>query len=174
VNAGVGVCRVQQVHPGLAPALGALWVAVIRAGGAVGFERESPEADIRATADQVVEDVRAGRELMLAVGEDDALTGVVFLRRGTQATTDHRADLIRLMVHPDQQGNGLGRELVEAAIAEAAAIGLETLLLSARGGTTLPEYYSRLGWTPVGVWRGSVKLAGGQRRDEHWFQLHLG
>jgi acetyltransferase len=173
VTSAAGPRRVHDVHPGLAPALGTLWVAVIRAGGAVGFEPESPEADIRATAEQVVGEVAAGRELLLALGDEETLIGVVFLRPGTQATTDHRADLLRLMVHPDHQGRGLGRELVAAAVAEAGALGLETLLLSARGGTTLPEFYSRLGWTPVGTWRGSVKLAGGERRDEHWFQLHL-
>jgi GNAT superfamily N-acetyltransferase len=164
---------VRETGPELAAALGALWVAVTRAGGAVGFEPASAEADIRAAADHVVAEVAAGREIMLALGDAAAPTGVVFLRPGTQSTTEHRADLLRLMVHPDQQGGGLGRTLVDAAVAESRALGLETLLLSARGGTTLPDFYTRLGWTAVGVWRGSVKLAGGERRDEHWFQLHL-
>jgi acetyltransferase len=167
-----GPHRVHEVHPELAAAFGSLWVAVSRAGGAVGFVPDSPEEDIRAAAEQVLADVRDGHEHMLVLGVDHALAGAVFLRPGTGPMVGHRGHLLRLMVHPGLQGRGWGKALLDAAVAHATTIGLGQLLLSARGGTSLPEYYAARGWTPVGVWPAAVRI-GDEFRDEHWFQLRL-
>ncbi len=165
--------RVGATHPDAAAGLGALWTAVTRAGGAVGFATGAPEEAIRAAAAEAVEDVRAGRQVMLVVGPEQAPVGTVFLRRETGAVRAHRADLLRLMVHPDRQGRGLGGALLDAAVAHARELGLELLLLSTRGGTALPDYYTARGWTPVGVWPGALRLAPDDVRDEHWFLLPL-
>ena len=125
---------------------------------------------MRGDAVAAVAEVVAGRQHLVAAGD---LDGVVFLRPGTDPRTAHRADVLRLMVHPAGQGRGLGRRLLEAAADHARALGLEQLLLSARGGTTLPAFYARLGWTPVGVFPGALRLGPGDLRDEHWFQLRL-
>lgn len=109
---------------------------------------------------------------MLTIGEPPV--GVVFLCPGSGPRIAHRADVLRLMVHPDRQGAGLGRALLDAAAARARALGLEQLLLSARGGTDLPGFYARLGWTEVGVFPAALHLGPDERRDEHWFQLRLG
>jgi GNAT superfamily N-acetyltransferase len=173
VTSGGGPHLVREMHPELAAALGSLWVAVTRAGGAVGFVPDSPESDIRAAAEQVVSDVAAGYEQMIVIGTPPDLLGTVFLRPGRGKVIAHRAELVRLMVHPDRQRGGRGGELLDAAADRAREIGLEQLLLSARGGTTLPDYYRARGWTPVGVWPGALRLGPDDVRDEHWFQLRL-
>lgn len=98
---------------------------------------------------------------------------MVFLRPGAVPRFAHRADVVRLMVHPSAQGRGLGRALLAAAVAHARDLGFEQLLLSARGGTSLPAFYTGLGWTEVGVFPRALHLGGDERRDEHWFQLLL-
>ena len=108
---------------------------------------------------------------MLTAG--DPLVGTVFLRPGAVPLFAHRADVLRLMVHPARQGEGVGRALLDAAVARARALGLEQLLLSTRGGTDLPAYYARLGWTEVGVFPDALQLGPDDRRDEHWFQMRL-
>ena len=155
--------------PTLAAELGALWVAVNQAGGAVGFRPGSPASEVRAAAEQAVEDVRAGRLQLLASRSAGDLVGVVFLRRGVGPVVAHRAEVLRLMVHPDRQGRGLGRALLEAAERHAATLSVEQLLLSTRGGTRLPGYYAELGWTEVGVFPGALRLGPDDVRDEHWF-----
>lgn len=162
-----------EVGPETVTALGTLWTAVTRAGGAVGFVADAPEEDIRASAGRVVEDVRAGRERLIALESGGDLLGTVFLRGGRHATRQHRADVKRLMVHPDLQGRGWGKALLDAAVAHATAIGLQQLLLSARGGTALPGYYAKQGWTPVGVFPDALRMGPDDLRDEHWFQLRL-
>jgi acetyltransferase len=164
---------VSEVGPATAISLGTLWTAVTRAGGAVGFAADAPEEDIRASAEQAVEDVRVGREQLFAVDARGELAGVVFLRRGPKATVQHRADVVRLMVHPDLQGRGWGKALLDAVVAHATTIGLEQLLLSTRGGTSLPEFYVKQGWTQVGLFPDALRIGPGDLRDEHWFQLRL-
>jgi hypothetical protein len=56
------------------------------------------------------------------------------------------------------------------AVDLARALGLEQLLLSTRGGTRLPEFYVKQGWTEVGVFPGALRLGPDDVRDEHWFQ----
>jgi acetyltransferase len=164
---------VSEVGPETATSLGTLWTAVTRAGGAVGFVADAPEEDIRAAAEQAIEDVRAGREQLFVLDADGELVGAVFLRRGPKATVRHRADVVRLMVHPDLQGRGWGKALLDTVVAHATTIGLEQLLLAARGGTTLPEFYEKQGWTQVGLFPDALRLGPDDLRDEHWFQLKL-
>ncbi|WP_433275234.1 GNAT family N-acetyltransferase [Pseudonocardia xinjiangensis] len=163
---------VREVHPDMDTALGTLWVAVTRAGGAVGFAPDAPEADIRAAAVQAVEDVRAKRQQLIVIGADHTLAGTVFLRTGVGVQA-HRADVLRLMVRPDLQGRGWGRTLLDAAVAHATALGLEQLMLSTRGGTDVAGFYLRRGFTEVGVWPETLRLGPDDLRDEHWFQLRL-
>jgi GNAT superfamily N-acetyltransferase len=106
-------------------------------------------------------------------GVDHALAGTVFLRRGTGAVVAHRAEVLRLMVRPDLQSHAWGTRLLDAAVAHATAPGLEQLQLSARGGTGIATFYTRQGWTQVGVFPASLRLGPDDIRDEHWFQLRL-
>jgi GNAT superfamily N-acetyltransferase len=168
-----GPYPVTGVRAGLAAELGTLWTAVTRADGAVGFAADAPEADIRAAADELVEDVRAGRQQLIALEADGALAGTVFLKRGERAVIRHRADVLKLMVHPGLQGRGWGKALLDAAVAHATDLGFEQLLLSARGGTSLPEFYAKQGWTQVGRFPDALRIGPGDLRDEHWFQLRL-
>ena len=164
---------VREVGPETVRSLGTLWTDVTRAGGAVGFAADAPEDDIRAAAVEAIEAVSAGREQLLALDAGGELAGVVFLRRGPKATVQHRADVVRLMVHPDIQGRGWGKALLDAAVAHATAIGLEQLLLSTRGGTDLPAFYTKLGWAQVGLFPDALRIGPADLRDEHWFQLRL-
>jgi acetyltransferase len=160
---------------GLAVPFGDLWVAVTRAGGAVGFPPDAPEAEIRALAVSTLDAVAEGRLHMLALGPagGDGLVGTVFLQPGAGPVVAHRATVLRLMIDPGRQRGGLGALLLAAAADHARTLGLDQLLLSARGGTGLPEFYVRQGWTEVGRFPGALRVGPGDVRDEHWFQLTL-
>jgi GNAT superfamily N-acetyltransferase len=77
------------------------------------------------------------------------------------------------VVHPDAQRRGRGAALLDAVAADARGLGLEHLLRSVRGGTTLPEFYRRQGWTELGRFPGALRLGPGDVRDGHWFQVRL-
>jgi acetyltransferase len=143
---------------------------VTRAGGAVGFAPDAPEAEIRDLAARTLDQVREGRLHMVALPE---LAGVVFLQPGGGAVVAHRATVLRLMIHPDRQRAGLGARLLAAAADRARELGLTQLLLSARGGTGLTEFYRKQGWAEVGRFPRSLRVGPDDWRDEHWFQLDL-
>ncbi len=164
---------IREVHPGLAGAVGSLWLAVTRAGGAIGFTRDAPEPAVRAAAEVAVGDVRAGFEHLLALGSGQAVVGTVSVVPGPSRVSAHRGTVVRLMVHPDLHGRGWGGRLLDAVVAHSRSLGLEQLLLSARSGTPLPAYYAARGWTEVGRWPGAVRVGPGDDRDEVWFQLRI-
>jgi acetyltransferase len=164
---------VDEVRTGLASELGTLWTVVTRADGAVGFPSDAPEEDIQAAAKDAIEDVQAERQQLIVLEAGGELAGTVFLRRDTGAVRSHRAEVLKLMVRPDLQGRGWGKALLDAAVAHATDLGLEQLLLSTRGGTDLPAFYVKQGWTQVGVFPDALRIGPGDLRDEHWFQLRL-
>lgn len=168
-----GPRRVLDPHPDVADeALGSLWIAVTEAGGAVDFVPGDPEADIRALAVSTIDDVRAGRAVMLALGDGTDLAGTVILTPGGGIAA-HRADVGRLMVRPDLQGRGWGTVLLDAAVAQGSALGLEQLTLGCRGGTPLPAYYAARGWEEYGVLTRGVRLSADDARDVHLFRRRL-
>ena len=55
------------------------------------------------------------------------------------------AEVRSLVVHPDLRGNGIGRQLVEAAIAEAQYLEMSRVYLFTR----IPAFFERLGFVAV-------------------------
>jgi ribosomal protein S18 acetylase RimI-like enzyme len=63
----------------------------------------------------------------------------------------HRAEVAKLLVRPDAQGRGVGRELLDALEEEARAHGRRTLVLDTVTGSPAQRLYEGAGWTVVGV-----------------------
>nr|WP_255426716.1 GNAT family N-acetyltransferase [Pseudonocardia sp. C8] len=109
---------------------------------------------------------------MIVAGSVTDPDGTVFVAPGTGIAA-HRAEVQRLMVHPDRQGRGLGTALLDAAVAEGREMGLEMLTLGARGGTPLPAFYTARGFTEYGRLPAGVRLSADDARDIHLFVRRL-
>jgi ribosomal-protein-alanine N-acetyltransferase len=71
------------------------------------------------------------------------------------AATRHEADVQTVAVDPDRQGEGLGRRLLDALLAEARRRGCADVFLEARADNERAiELYRRSGFEQVGVRRG--------------------
>jgi [ribosomal protein S18]-alanine N-acetyltransferase len=71
------------------------------------------------------------------------------------AATRHEADVQTIAVDPDRQGEGLGRRLLDALLAEARRRGCADVFLEARADNERAlELYRRSGFEQVGVRRG--------------------
>ncbi len=142
------------------------WAAVTDAGGAVGFVAPAERAQIARTLDQALARVAAGADVLGVLKRDGGAVGMGFLSDDGAALQRHWRTLLRLMVHPELQGSGAGRLLLEGLHQSARELGLEHLQLTVRGNCGLEPFYERFGYAVVGRHPGAVRVAPGDDRDE--------
>jgi GNAT superfamily N-acetyltransferase len=152
--------------PALSGALLDMWVAVIDAGGAVGFTAPADRDAVARTLRAQLERVCAGRDALGVLRQRERVVGMGFLVEGGSPMRRHWRTVLRVMVSPELQGVGAGRRLLEGLHDVARQLGLEQLLLSVRGGTGTEGFYARLGYKEIGRHPGSIRLAAGDDRDE--------
>ncbi|MFF3466856.1 GNAT family N-acetyltransferase [Streptomyces sp. NPDC002619] len=132
--------------------LAELLTSVVAGGASVGFlaplGREEAVAWWRERADAV-----AAGQVAVWVARDgaDRVTGTVGLAFPGKPNSRHRAEVVKLMVHRDSRGQGLGRRLLTAAEEAAAAAGVTLLHLDTETGSPAEHLYRAAGWTPVGA-----------------------
>ena len=94
---------------------------------------------------EVFDHARQAGHLWVTAGADDQVTGFVLVE-----LVDGAAHVEQVSVHPDHQGQGLGRLLIEHVDAWAAAEGLPALTLSTfRNVPWNGPYYARLGFVEL-------------------------
>ncbi|QYG95613.1 GNAT family N-acetyltransferase [Iamia sp. SCSIO 61187] len=157
----------QAADPNLRAQLLRVWVEVTNAGGSVGFAAPAPVDQVAATLDTALQHVASGRDALgvLRDGSGEAVGMGLLVARGVDLFA-HWRTVLRLMVHPDHQGAGGGRALVEGLHRLGRDLGLEHLHLSVRGGEGLEPFYERFGYRVVGTHPGAVRLAPDDTRDE--------
>ncbi len=156
----------EAADPALSAALLDMWVAVIDAGGAVGFTVPADRDAVARTLRAQLERVCAERDALGVLRHGQRPVGMGFLVEGGSPMRRHWRTVLRVMVSPELQGVGAGRLLLEGLHDMARGLGLEQLLLSVRGGTGTEGFYARLGYTEIGRHPGSIRLAPGDDRDE--------
>ncbi len=165
-----GPLRVDQPHPELPQALTDLFGRVTVAGGATGFTATTELDTISALAGEIFEDVaaRPKRRHLLIMGQERALAGVAVLRPATLPIHAQRGEIEWLLVDPELQQQGLGSQLLDAAVSHAQAMGIAKLQLTTRSGQGLEEFYAQRGWTESGRWPASLRVAEDDLRDQLW------
>ena len=143
-----------------------MWVDVTNAGGAVGFTVPADVAAVARTLDSQLDRVAAGTDLPGILRQNGNAVGMGFLVDAGSGLRRHWRTVLRLMVRPELQGRGAGRLLLEGLHGTAGGLGLEQLMLTARGGTGVEGFYERFGYTVVGRHPGAIRLAPGDDRDE--------
>jgi ribosomal protein S18 acetylase RimI-like enzyme len=94
--------------------------------------------------------VAAGNRIMLAGWVDGVPRGTVMLDMDTPPNQPHRAEVQKLLVHPDARRNGLARALMAALEAEARAAGRVLLTLDTRAGDMAESLYRSMGYHEAG------------------------
>lgn len=91
-----------------------------------------------------------GTRILLIVKSDERIAGTVQLDFDTAPNQTHRADVSKLLVHPDFRSDGIGRALMVALEARAGKIG-RTLLTLDTAGAHAERLYLSLGYAIAGV-----------------------
>lgn len=136
---------------GALPNLTNILHACVHTGASIGFILPFPQDDARAYwQDRVGPDLRTGAlDLFVAYGEG-RIQGTVQLIPATMPNQPHRADVAKLLVHPDARRRGLGRALMGALEDRARALERTTLVLDTRSTDPSRLLYQSMGFEVAG------------------------
>jgi GNAT superfamily N-acetyltransferase len=132
--------------------LGHLLHAVVHAGAGVSFfvpfSIDEARAFWRGT---VLPDVRTGKRRVLLASDVDRIVGTVQLVLTMPPNQRHRAEVAKLLVHPEARRRGIARALMIALEDVAKGEGRTLLTLDTVTGSGAEALYSSLGYVRVGV-----------------------
>ncbi|MEU1195147.1 GNAT family N-acetyltransferase [Streptomyces sp. NPDC005813] len=120
-------------------------------GASVGFLAPLDRATAVAWWEERAAAVSAGRLAVWVARDAGRLLGTVGLAFPDKPNSRHRAELVKLMVHRDGRGRGVGRTLLTAAEAAAARAGVTLLHLDTETDSPAEFLYRSAGWTRIGA-----------------------
>ncbi|MGE4426428.1 MAG: N-acetyltransferase family protein [Solirubrobacteraceae bacterium] len=165
--------RIRRVDRALYARLLQIWTDVSNAGGWVGFVPPVTAGDVAPVLDDVLARVQRGRDWLVVVrsGRRDVaatsgIAGFAFVAENDRLLSEHWRWVLRVQVHPDHQGEGLGVVLLDGIGRMAQDAGLEMLYLTVRGGEGLEAFYARAGYREVARMPRAIRVAPGDDRDQ--------
>jgi ribosomal protein S18 acetylase RimI-like enzyme len=126
--------------------------AVVHTGAGVSFVAPFSRDEARAFwTDAVLTGVRAGRRRVLVARLDRRIVGTVQMDLGMPPNQQHRAEVVKLLVHPDARRRGIARALMVELETLAQSAHRTLLTLDTWTGGNAESLYQSLGYVTVGV-----------------------
>jgi ribosomal protein S18 acetylase RimI-like enzyme len=126
--------------------------ACIHDGASIGFILPHSRAESEAFwLNKVAPAVRAGGRVLLVAWRDGRIAGSVQLDHDTPANQPHRAEIRKLLVHPDFRRQGIARELMAEIERLATQLKRSLLTLDTRTGDSAEPLYRSLGYQTTGI-----------------------
>jgi len=128
-------------------------IACVHGGASVSFmaplSREKAESFWHGVAEAVG---KGERDLLVAkVQATGELVGTVQVLLKQTENQPHRASIVKMLVHPDARGRGVGTKLLSCAEKLARSSNKTLLVLDTATGSDAERLYDRMGWNRVGV-----------------------
>jgi ribosomal protein S18 acetylase RimI-like enzyme len=126
--------------------------AIVYDGAGVSFVVPFSLDDARAFwSERVLPGVRARTRRVLIARSAERIVGTVQLDLATPPNQRHRAEVLKLLVHPDARRRGIARALMIEVEAVAQSEGRTLLTLDTWTGCAAELLYQSLGYVTVGV-----------------------
>lgn len=122
-------------------------IRVVLAGASVGW-MDTPDA---ISANHYWLGTLRPDNVLLVAEEDGKVVGCAQLELAQRENGRHRAEVNKVLVHPDCQGRGVGRSLMEGLEAAALSRGRTLLHLDTDQADHSNAFYLRCGFTPIGT-----------------------
>lgn len=146
--------------------LGGLLHDCVHAGASIGFVLPFTQAAGEAFwIGNVLPAVRDGTRLLLVAHDGGRIAGAVQLDYDTPPNGRHRAEVRKLIVHPDLRRRGIARALMVDLERRARSLGRTLLTLDTRTGDKAEPLYASLGYVTAGVIPGFARDAVEERLD---------
>jgi acetyltransferase len=132
------------------PSLVALLLDVVAAGASIGFLASLDRAAANAYWDSVKAAMERGAQLLFVAERNGALYGSVQLQLCTEANGVNRAEVQKLMVHPEARRAGAATALMTALEAEALRRERGLLLVDTEAGAGAEKLWRSLRYSYLG------------------------
>jgi ribosomal protein S18 acetylase RimI-like enzyme len=133
-------------------ALGELLHACVHDGASIGYVLPFSVSEAEGFwRDKVLPAVASGSRLVLVARQGARLAGTVQLDWDTPPNQPHRAEVRKLLVHPDFRRLGIGRALMAEVERRALVLGRRLLTLDTRTGDAAEPLYLALGYAISGT-----------------------
>src|SRR5437667_9830743 len=140
--------------------------AAVHAGASVSFVLPFSLDDARSFwRDRVAPAVESGARCVLIARWDGTIAGTVQLILDTPPNQRHRAEVAKLLVHPDARRGGIARALMQRLEALARESRRTLITLDTRTGDKAESLYASLGYRLAGVIPGYSRAPDGERMD---------
>ena len=132
--------------------LGEILHAVVHDGAGVSFIVPFSRADgVAFWRDKVLPNVHGGTRRVLVARSGSRIVGTVQIDLATPPNQMHRAEVMKLLVHPSARRRGVARALMEALEQLAQREGRTLLTLDTWTGSHAESLYRSMGYVTVGV-----------------------
>jgi ribosomal protein S18 acetylase RimI-like enzyme len=126
--------------------------ACVHAGASIGFILPHSRAESESFwSRKVASAVGDGSRLLLVAKQADRIVGSVQLDYDTPANQPHRAEIRKLLVHPDCRRQGIARLLMAEIERHAIRLRRSLLTLDTRTGDSAEPLYASLGYATTGI-----------------------
>ena len=133
------------------PDLAALLHACVLDGASIGFVLPFALSEAEAFWRDGLPALRSGARRLLVTRRDGRVVGSAQVGLAGPPNGRHRAEITKVLVHPDQRRRGLGRALMLEAERVAVAEGRSLLILDTRADDAGEALYRSLGYAVTGV-----------------------
>ncbi len=151
-----------------------LLVDTVNSGASIGFLAPLDRATAVAWWRECAAGVAAGELAVWVAHDGGRVVGTVSLAFPDKPNSRHRAELIKLMVHREGRGRGLGRTLLATAEQAAAEAGVTLLHLDTETDSSAEYLYGKTGWTRTGVIPDYAANPGGALRPTSIYYKRVG
>ena len=125
--------------------------ACVHTGASVGFVLPFSKDEARKFWTQkVLPQVLAGGTTLWIAHSEGRILGTIQLQHDLPPNQPHRADVAKLLVHPDARRNGMARALMDALETEARSLNKRLLVLDTRSGDPSQTLYENMGFAVAG------------------------
>jgi acetyltransferase len=150
-----------------------LLMSCVEHGASIGFITPFAELEARQYWDSVAFDMQRGVRILLIATQDEQIIGTVQLSLSEKKNGLHRAEIEKLMVHPDARKQGIAKKLMHQVEAVAQKLARSLLILDTQTDSLAYQLYLNLGYQRVGEIPGFAFSIDGELEATCIFYKHV-
>lgn len=170
MNDKIEIHKVNSIEPSQLEQLTELLISVVETGASIGFLPPLSKDEAINYWHKVIE---PGVILWVAV-QNDSIVGTIQLQLAQKQNAHHRAEIAKLMVHPEYRRMGIAQLLMQTAEEQARTESRTLLVLDTRAGDPSNHLYLSFGYTEAGRIPNYAESADGTLHETVYYYKKIG